>query len=174
MILCVGGYVLNPRFTDSYLANSLTFYIPSSHCHQWPVSRSFRSRHGPLLGNRFHVVLPFCCSCIWCFVSQLSSVLHRMQNSPQPFHGTQVTPVMLPTKSRPLGLASARRTELLFDPTYCTSIGWHLGTSGGGLVIASRLVAFYLVGSYAFILQQYHTNSHGPSVATLISTRLLV
>lgn len=100
--------------------------------------------------------------------------LHRMQNSPQPFHGTQVTPVMLPTKSRPLGLASARRTELLFDPTYCTSIGWHLGTSGGGLVIASRLVAFYLVGSYAFILQQYHTNSHGPSVATLISTRLLV
>lgn len=84
-----------------------------------------------------------------------------MQNSPQPFHGTQVTPVMLPTKSRPLGLASARPTELLFDPTYCTSIGWHLGTSGGGLVIASRLVAFYLVGSYVFILQQYHTNSHG-------------
>ena len=68
-------------------------------------------------------------------------------------------------KVSPLGLASARPTELLCDPTYCSSTGWHLGTSGTGLVMGSLPAAVSLSRFQSdsvrrrctFILQRYVT-----------------
>jgi hypothetical protein len=99
MILCLGGYVLDPRLTDSYLAYRLTlhplFSLSSVACfwifQSWlsltlkigSVSLSHSVRASDVLRRTFPLFHAGC------------------ENSPQPFHGTQATPVMPSTKSRP-------------------------------------------------------------------------
>jgi hypothetical protein len=99
MILCLGGYVLDPRLTDSYLAYCLTlhplFSLSPVACfwifQAWlsltlkigSVSLSHSVRASDVLRRTFPLFHGGC------------------ENSPQPFHGTQATPVMPSTKSRP-------------------------------------------------------------------------